>query len=290
MLESTVLPASGNQFLVGVLALQMDFVSRARLVNAVRTWVKDKRQSLSHVLVDEGSLPGDRVELLEGLAVEHLKAHDDSLYRSLASLPALASVQDDIRALNDADLNSSLSPPPGDDSHWPTQIWGSTAARSDTTSEPPPGAAWRFRILRSHARGGLGEVFVAEDLELHREVAIKEMHTSHCDSAEHRSRFLLEAEITGRLEHPGIVPVYGLGRSPEGRPFYAMRLIQGETLEHAIQAYHAADAPDELGEAGGRPLGLRQLLGRFVAVCNIIGFAHDRGIVHRDLKPSNIML
>src|SRR5438128_11866523 len=120
MFESTVLPASGNQFLVGLLALQMDFLSRAALVKAVATWLKDKRQSLSDVLVDEGALPEDRAGLLEGLAVEHLKAHDDSLYRSLASLPALASVQDDIRALNDADLNSSLAPPAEDDSHWPT--------------------------------------------------------------------------------------------------------------------------------------------------------------------------
>src|SRR5262249_21769151 len=95
-------------------------------------------------------------------------------------------------------------------------------------------------------------------------------------------RFVKEAEITGKLEHPGVVPVYGLGRHADGRPFYAMRLIKGETLKEAIARFH--------GTPGGGELGLRGLLGRFVAVGNTIAYAHSRGILHRDLKPSNILL
>jgi hypothetical protein len=91
----------------------------------------------------------------------------------------------------------------------------------------------RFRILRPHAKGGLGEVWVAKDVELNREVALKEIQPQFANDARSRSRFLLEAEVTGALEHPGIVPVYGMRQYADGRPFYAMRFIQGNTPTRA---------------------------------------------------------
>src|SRR5262249_1328593 len=146
----------------------------------------------------------------------------------------------------------------------------------------------RYRVLRPHAKGGLGEVFVAEDTELHREVAFKEIQKPHAHDPHRRSRFLLEAEVNGRLEHPGVVPVYGLGSYRDGRPFYAMRFIRGESLQQAIGRFHAADVPGR--DPGERGLALRQLLGQFVAVCNAMAYAHSRGVLHRDLKPANVML
>jgi serine/threonine protein kinase len=147
----------------------------------------------------------------------------------------------------------------------------------------------RYTILKHHAKGGLGDVFVAHDEELHREVALKEIQERHADRADSRLRFLIEAEITGRLEHPGIVPVYGLGRYPDGRPYYAMRFIRGDTLRKAIDAFHEADEKADR-DPGERALALRELLGRLVDVCNAIGYAHSRGVLHRDIKPGNIML
>src|SRR5262249_8509776 len=97
-------------------------------------------------------------------------------------------------------------------------------------SGPLPPRGLRYRPLRVPARGGVGEVFVAEDQELGREVALKGIQEVCLHDPDSRRRFLREAEITGRLEHPGIVPVYGLGQDAEGRPFYAMRFIKGETL------------------------------------------------------------
>ena len=98
----------------------------------------------------------------------------------------------------------------------------------------------RFQVLRPHARGGLGLVSIALDAELNREVALKQILGQHADDPASRHRFLLEAEITGGLEHPGIVPVYGLGHDAEGRPFYAMRFVKGESLKEAIAAFHGA--------------------------------------------------
>ncbi|MFL5340533.1 MAG: protein kinase domain-containing protein [Gemmataceae bacterium] len=149
-------------------------------------------------------------------------------------------------------------------------------------------SALRYRPLRLLARGGLGEVWVALDEDLQREVALKRIQPPHAQHPPTRRRFRLEAEATGRLEHPGIVPVYGLGQDDTGQLFYAMRLIQGETLQDAARRFHAAD---RLGhDAGARRLALRQLLGRFVAVCHALAYAHNRGVIHRDLKPANIML
>jgi tetratricopeptide (TPR) repeat protein/tRNA A-37 threonylcarbamoyl transferase component Bud32 len=146
----------------------------------------------------------------------------------------------------------------------------------------------RYHPLRFHARGGLGEVLVAHDDELHREVALKRVQAAHAHDASSRRRFLQEAEITGRLQHPGVVPVYGLVHDAQGQPSYAMRFIEGESLREALERFHEADRPGR--DPGQRSLDLRQLLTRFVAVCNTVAFAHSRGIVHRDLKPQNVML
>jgi formylglycine-generating enzyme required for sulfatase activity len=165
-------------------------------------------------------------------------------------------------------------------------------AATPLVSEPAPALAQpaenkpsRFEVVRPHAAGGLGQVSVALDNELCRHVALKEIHPRLADHPESRARFLLEAEVTGSLEHPGVVPVYSLGQWPDGRPYYAMRLIRGDSLEDAVQKFHAG--PED---AAARELGLRKLLRRFIDVCNAVDYAHSRGVLHRDIKPSNIML
>jgi serine/threonine protein kinase len=158
-----------------------------------------------------------------------------------------------------------------------------------TAPELPRGTGGaRYRILRPHAKGGLGEVFVAEDTELHREVALKQIQEQCADDARSRARFLLEAEVNGRLEHPAIVPVYALGQDAGGRPYYVMRFIEGDTLRETARRFH--DAEQTGRDPSERSLALRHLLGQFVAMCNAVAYAHSRGIIHRDLKPSNVML
>ena len=159
----------------------------------------------------------------------------------------------------------------------------------ETTPPEADGPDGRFRLLRLHDRGGLGEVFVALDGELNREVALKRMQERHADDLQLRARFVVEAEVTGGLEHPGIVPVYGLGTYPDGRPFYAMRFIRGDNLKSAVERFHAD--PDLTQRR--RPAHARAApaaLGRFLDVCNAVSYAHSRGVLHRDLKPGNIML
>jgi tRNA A-37 threonylcarbamoyl transferase component Bud32 len=159
---------------------------------------------------------------------------------------------------------------------------------SATGTERPAPASGRYQPVRLHAEGGLGVVFEAEDTELNRVVALKRLKERFQGDADMRGRFLQEAEVTGRLEHPGVVPVYGMGQDAEGQLCYAMRFIRGETLQQAIHRFHAEDLPSR--DPGERNLALRQLLSHFVAVCNTVAYAHSRGILHRDLKPGNVML
>jgi serine/threonine protein kinase len=152
----------------------------------------------------------------------------------------------------------------------------------------PTSPTARYVIMRRHASGGLGEVFLARDGELNRDVALKGIQPRYADDDDLRARFILEAEITGGLEHPNIVPVHSLGKDDNGRPFYVMRFIRGESLMDAVRRFHSEEANGK--QAGQRTLLLRRLLSCFVDVCNATAFAHSRGVIHRDLKPENVML
>jgi len=146
-------------------------------------------------------------------------------------------------------------------------------------------AAAKYGDFEELGAGGLGVVYRAIDYELNRDVAVKFLRDNH-QSSYFLDLFISEAEITGRLDHPGVVPVYALGRSKSGEPFYSMRLIRGESLDQAIQEYHEAQGES----AGQRWIDLRDLLQRFISVCKTIAYAHTRGILHRDIKPQNVML
>ena len=132
----------------------------------------------------------------------------------------------------------------------------------------------RYEILNEHGRGGIGRVSRAHDRELGREVAIKELISRGRLS---EARFLREALITARLEHPGIVPVHEAGRWPDGTPFYAMKLVAGRPLRDLI-----AERPTVDQRVG--------LLHHVIAVADAIAYAHGRNIIHRDLKPANVIV
>jgi serine/threonine-protein kinase len=274
--------ATDRNLLFGLLALQTGLIDQAGLVAAFQAWARDKARPLADHLVALGHLtPGQR-PVVEAIADLHLEAHGGSAERSLAAIPAGPSTRERLAALGDAELDGTLT-------HLASR---STEAGADRTASYAVGTATsdgqRFRVLRPHAHGGLGAVFVALDAELHREVALKQILDSHADDPVSRKRFLLEAEVTGGLEHPGIVPVYGLGTYGDGRPYYAMRFIRGDSLKEAIERFHA----DEVRKMapGHRSLELSKLLRRFLDVCNAIDYAHSRGVLHRDIKPANVIL
>ncbi len=164
---------------------------------------------------------------------------------------------------------------------------------------PPPSitqysATATYRELEFLDSGGLGEVFRAResyrpgDSSPGRRVAMKFVKREWVHDAECLARFQREAEITGRLDHPGIVPVYGMGEATDGRPFYAMRLIHGEKLLEAIDRFHKRTDSDSTGRSGRFKRGT--LLRHLISAANTIAYAHHRGVAHLDVKPANIMI
>jgi len=137
----------------------------------------------------------------------------------------------------------------------------------------------RYAVVGRLGRGGMGEVLRVRDLELDREMAAKVM--LELSDARQLEKFLLEARITGQLEHPAIVPVHELGRTTDGRAYFTMKRVQGEDLARVLD--RLAEDPE------ARPT-LAERLGIFTKVCDAMAFAHARGVIHRDLKPANVMV
>jgi tetratricopeptide (TPR) repeat protein/tRNA A-37 threonylcarbamoyl transferase component Bud32 len=265
-----------RDLLFGLLALQNGMISRDQLVMAFTVWTATPGKPLAELLSEQAALRLEHRPLLDALVDAHLKLHGGDPDKSLAALDVNRSTRESLANADGPEFDATLahvgSGSDGDPGHTATFSVGT--ATSD---------GQRFRVLRPHARGGLGAVFVALDGELNREVALKQILDQHADDPVSRSRFLVEAEITGGLEHPGIVPVYGLGTYDGGRPYYAMRFIKGDSLKEAIERFHAG-VKDRTG------LELRRLMRRFLDVCNAVEYAHSRGVLHRDIKPGNVIV
>jgi tetratricopeptide (TPR) repeat protein/tRNA A-37 threonylcarbamoyl transferase component Bud32 len=153
-----------------------------------------------------------------------------------------------------------------------------------TLADAPAGEArpWPtipgYEILGEIGHGGMGGVLRVHDPDLDRDLAVKVLLDRHDERPEMERRFLEEARISGRLEHPGVPPVHELGRTADGRPFFAMKLIRGQTLAELLR-----QRPDPAAE-------LPRFLAVFEQVAQTVAFAHAHGVIHRDLKPANVMV
>lgn len=136
----------------------------------------------------------------------------------------------------------------------------------------------RYKVEREIARGGMGLILKARDSYLNRNVAIKLLMRKLRDNQSFQDRFVAEAQLTSQLQHPGVVPIYDVGHSTDGRPYFAMKLVQGETFSRLIKL------------APRNPLERYRCLKIFEKVCDTIAYAHSQGVVHMDIKPSNVMV
>ena len=138
------------------------------------------------------------------------------------------------------------------------------------TSSPLAPAGWRYALGDEIGHGGMGVVYRAADATFKREVAVKVLHAKFGADSGAARRFADEARITGQLQHPAIPPVHDLGTLPDGRPFLAMKLIRGRTLDELL-----SERPD-LGHDRGR------FVAAFEAVCQAVAYAHSHNVIHRD--------
>lgn len=269
-----------RDLLFGVLAVEANVLKPAQFSEIYRNWGKGSSSSLEDYLIGGGWLTRqDRERLTEKLK--------DELARNQGNVQATLNDHDsgllhDLLHPDDHTLQQTVPPEQATPSG--TESSATDRPRSEKPLLVEPGQ--RYRRLRKHAAGGIGQVWLAHDENLDRNVALKELRPEKADDADLRSRFLEEACITGQLEHPGIVPVYELARDATSeQPYYVMRFVKGRTLSADIQAYHQKR---EAGKATS--LDLVGLLQAFVSVCNSVAYAHARGVIHRDLKGANVVL
>ena len=150
--------------------------------------------------------------------------------------------------------------------------------RPKSPEVPPSNSNSRYQLQGEIARGGMGAILKGRDTDLGRDLAIKVLLDTHKNNPQVIQRFIEEAQIGGQLQHPGIAPIFELGQFADKRPFFAMKLVKGETLAKLL-----ADRKSAADERG-------KFIGIFEQICQTMAYAHSRRVIHRDLKPANIMV
>jgi PAS domain S-box-containing protein len=260
-----------RNLLFGAVAMQCGLMTADQLAEALAVWSAGQSDSLPAVCRDRGWLLAEDEAHIEYLIQRRLNQSGGDIRASLA--------------VCSAEIRSVLA-----------GIGGNTKTGEDlrTVDYSPAGGAEvgatnagrRYALSKFYAAGGIGEIWKARDTDLGRDVAIKRLQPQKSDSAVHKTRFLREARITGRLEHPGVVPIYELCLDEEsGQPYYSMRFLSGRTMTEAVARYHA-----QRKASGSDPQTFLELLGAFCIVCSTVAYAHSKGVVHRDLKCDNVIL
>lgn len=234
-----------------VLALARGMIDERQFISACESWVATPNGTLAELLVERGWLSDSERGSLEILAdSEQAEEHPTVTMARRGSLAGRV----DLDAL---DLGGA-----------------------------PLTMRERIKLRHLHSSGGIGEVWRAYDEVLGREVALKWLKREQAEHLDNRARFHREAQITGQLDHPGVVPVYDYSTTDDGtRCFYTMRFLRGRTLADVIAEFHRTR--DDAGMVSGP---FMKLLGYFTSICNTMAFAHSRGIVHRDLKGDNVII
>jgi len=291
-----------HHLLFAVLAFEDELIDLQQLTAACRAWASDKSKPLADLLVERGWITAEHRRFLEDKAERKLAKHQNDPRVTLNAATRGDVCDALLKEVDDSDVRQSLS------------SWPSVAPVLIETLIDSGESKSRYTWVSEVGAGGLGKVWLARDNNLAREVALKEIKLG-AESREAVRRLIKEAQITGQLQHPGIVPIYEVNH--EGRPFYTMKLVKGDTLSQAIARHHrqfrADDAiPDDSfdichtmtpgisqtlyektrsAEARqAEALSTQHLMSVFVSVCEAIAYAHSRGVIHRDLKPDNIVL
>lgn len=263
-----------RNLLFGVIALQSDLVDMRQFVDACTLWASRKSVSLADILIELGALNHEDRQHVEYLLSRKLKKNRDDIRATLAG--AGADIKTVLAGLDNDEIRRSISLPVS------TALNASTSTRIVGRIEPE-----RIRRKTLYSTGGIGHVWLAHDSIIDREVALKELRSDRSDAL-NRDRFRREAKLTGRLEHPGIVPVYDFAESPDGTHcYYTMRFIRGRTLNAVVEEYHAQR---KANSEQSHTAELLHLLNCFVSICNTIAYAHSRRILHRDLKGENVVI
>ncbi|TWT88319.1 Serine/threonine-protein kinase PrkC [Pseudobythopirellula maris] len=251
--------------------LESGTVNDHQLASVIRNWSIHGSTPLAEHLVGAEKLSSERAEDIKRRAAKRISDSDTARAATNTKLSAGSSL---IEALEQYDKGGRVAR---------LLRVGVGVGIGESSVRRAEG---RYELLRKLGQGGLGRVWLARDQMLDRVVALKELSDDDCPSPELVDRFRREAEITGRLEHPGIVPIHQMGSDKEtGAAFYTMRFLGKKTLQDEILEHH-----HRREEGVESPLRLRHLLRDLISICNAVGHAHAHKVVHRDLKPDNVVI
>ena len=276
-MESEMNPSSDKNLLFALIAHHNGYISMEQFFEAAAVWNKEPKRELGEILVEKKFLDDVERFNIQGIVEDRVRRQggiDDTLSFIVASgsVPQKDALPED----------------------WQDKIDAITQVISDKTSPNPPNfgipeanrGAHRYIIRKSLGHGGQGYVWEAIDTELNRRVAIKNIVPSLSSDPLHQELLIDEARKTGKLGHPGVPPVFDIGKDADGKPFFTMQLISGGKLSETYQnlKYESISRSDFVNQ-------IRPLLRHLIAACNTVEFAFDsEAVIHRDLKPANIMV
>ncbi|MCK4665738.1 protein kinase [Candidatus Dependentiae bacterium] len=274
-----------KNLLFGVIAVQMGFVNHKTMIDASSIWASNQEKELSLIFLENDWIKLEEKEIIEKLIEVQIKKQGkvSKVLNSLGGTEAVhKSFAGSIMVTDSGQVLPSLG---GTAESTAADTTETDLTNKEKLTIQQPG---RYTIMGEKGRGGIGKVLLAFDSHLGREIAVKELIASEEGVIEDKptpvsktaamvARFLTEARITGQLEHPSIVPVYEIGKKPDGSIYYTMKLVKGATLADKIRAEDTLETRLELLE-------------NYISLCNAIAYAHSRGVIHRDIKPQNIMI
>jgi len=290
--------------LVGALALTGGLVREEQLARATAIQSEQPSRSLADILTEIEAITPEMRDMLEQKArasMEPAADVGDTTYDTpdpfgKTTLPSFPLEEPD------SALEKLPTTPPPEEPDTVLLYAGPESASRDQQGDRPKN---RYFIKAELGHGGLGRVLLADDTEMQREVALKELRGDPSRAQPGSSlaaRFLAEARITGQLEHPNIIPVYEIGSSISGHAYFTMKVVRGRSLGDVLRGRKGASetpsgrrktAPVMAETGEGSPLDLTgrlALLPHFVDVCQAIAYSHSQGVIHRDLKSDNIMI
>ena len=275
--------ASTRGKLFAAFARRLGYVTEGQLDLACQARRRDPSRELADILVAQGAIDDRNRAIIEEVVESQLALHAGNAEACFAGILDKGWVPTALFA-DGSEPPTAAGAPMGPEP--PVVAWEEKHADALTetvTLGSYTSGGSRYELLERKFSGGMGEVWIARDRELNREVLLKQVLPQLAENVRNRGRFLREARTGAILEHPGIVPVYDIGQHPGGQLFQVMRYFRPGSLHKKIAAYHLAH-PDALDE-----LAFRTLLGHFATACRAIEFAHTRGILHLDIKPQNIV-
>lgn len=275
--------ASTRGKLFAAFARRLEYVTDGQLSLACQAQRRDPSRGLVDILLAQGAIDARNRGLIEEAVESQLAAHAGDVEACFAAIHDKGWVPAVLFA-DGSDAPMATGAPTGPEPASPAWEAGDAGALTETvTLGSYTSGGSRYELLERKGGGGMGEVWIARDRELNRDVLLKQVLPRLAEHPQSRGRFLRETRTGAILEHPGIVPVYDIGQHPGGQLFQVMRYFRPGSLHKKIAAYHLAH-PDAIDE-----LALRTLLGHFATACRAIEFVHTRGILHLDIKPQNIV-